>query len=265
MRKPSPKKSRSAKKTAKKPARSVKKIARKITARIVRKSFKKLKIQKFIPVVSQIFKDPVKDPIPNSQGFQFPERYGNDDLVLLVRDPWWIYAYWEVTPQRDHEILGLIEKDGLFDPCKVLRVYDVTDKNPPDHHSFFDIEVSFAGNWYVDVGKPDRQWFAEIGFRTREGRFFALVRSNVVRTPRFGVSDVLDEEWLLPDDIYWKIFGLSGGVGSQKSSLSVKEILERYLRGLGASENSPALSPASKSQNKDAQFTFSPAAVLEKQ
>jgi len=75
----------------------------------------------------------------------------------------------------------------------------------------------------------------EVGVRTREGRFFMLVRSNVVRTPRFGVSDVLDEEWMLPDELYWKLFGMSG-LGRQKSSLDVREILERYLKSVVSSE-----------------------------
>ena len=204
---------------------------------------KNMSIRKF---VAPVFEKPA--PVeasfsPKPSGFELPAAYGDNKLVLLVRDPWWLYAYWETTPEREREVLGLVRSSGLSVETKVLRVYDVTDKEWPDTHTFFDIEIGIANNWYVDVGKPDRQWIAELGFRAHGGRFFSLVRSNRVRTPRFGVSDVLDEEWLLPDDLYWKIFGLSGGFGKPKSSLEVREVLERYLRGLGASENSARLSP----------------------
>lgn len=262
MRKSSRKKTRIVRKSSKKQARPIRKILRKVRLRIARKPLKKLKIQQFILPIVKAPEPVAYNPVPAPAGFELPERYGEDKLALLVRDPWWIYAYWETTPEREREVLHQIERSaclparqGSSSQSKVLRVYDVTDKPLPDHHSFFDIEIGFAGNWYVDVGRPDREWVAEIGFRKRDGRFFALVRSNVVRTPRFGVSDVCDEEWLLPDDLYWKVFGLSGGIGGRKSSLDVKEILERYLRGLGASENSP---------NFNARPSFSPEAVLEK-
>lgn len=169
-------------------------------------------------------------------GFTLPSKYGEDKAVLMVRDPWWLFAYWEVTPRREQETVDAIHRAGLTREKSVLRVYDVTGASVPDSHSFFDIELqNFASTWYIDVGVPDREWVVEVGIRTREGRFFMLVRSNVVRTPRFGVSDVLDEEWMLPDELYWKLFGMSG-LGRQKSSLDVREILERYLKSVVSSE-----------------------------
>ncbi len=183
--------------------------------------------------------------------FDLPTAYGEDKLVLLVRDPWWIFAYWEVTPRRGQEVRDEIQRLGLREQKTVLRVYDVTDAAPQNAHSHFDIELNFmTDNWTIDVGAPDRQWMAELGIRTQDGRFFVLVRSNVVRTPRFGVSQVLDEEWLLPDELYWKIFGLSGGFGGQKSSLDMREILERYLKGIVSSERSSGFGPAKTEQDK---------------
>lgn len=264
MKKKTQKKTKTAKRSIVKRASTLKKFVQKIRSRIAPKSLKKIKIQQSSPVALAAELQSVVYSEPPTNGFQFPERYGEDNLVLMVRDPWWIYAYWEVTPGRENEILQLIQRHNVQPQAKVLRVYDVTDKIFPANNSYFDIEIGYAGNWYVDVGAPDRAWIAEVGFRTSEGRFYGLVRSNVVRTPRFGVSDVLDEEWLLPDELYWKIFGLSGGIASQKSSLDVKEILERYLRGLGASENAPNFKPHSKPENKDARPALSPESLLEK-
>ncbi|OIO39011.1 MAG: hypothetical protein AUJ72_01585 [Candidatus Omnitrophica bacterium CG1_02_46_14] len=259
--------SRTSKKAPKKARLSLRKIARKIKkikSKIIRKPFKIKRVKQAVaPLVNELSKLQ-ESPAPKNKGFELPETYGDNKLVLLVRDPWWFYAYWEITPEREKEILNTARYSGDAIETKVLRVYDITNSSWPKYQSFFDIKIGAAGNWYVDVGKPDGQWMAELGFRTYRGRFFALVRSNIVRTPRFGVSDVLDEEWLLPDELYWKIFGLSGGFGKQKSSMDIKEILNRYLRGLGASENSARLSSRSETQKSDPKITVLSHKVPEK-
>jgi hypothetical protein len=53
----------------------------------------------------------------------------------------------------------------------------------------------------------------DIGLLTRRGKFYLLARSNRVTTPRFGPSEVIDEEWMCPDEEYWRLFGLAGGFG----------------------------------------------------
>ena len=50
----------------------------------------------------------------------------------------------------------------------------------------------------MDVGNPPRSYRVDIGYLARSGRFYVMARSNVVNTPRAGVSDVLDENWAVP-------------------------------------------------------------------
>lgn len=186
-----------------------------------------------VPVIPAVLPETI---LPS---YELPSQYGDDKIVLMVRDPWWLYAYWEVTDRRQAEVLDQIQRQGLMKQKNVLRVYDITGGSIDHPRSSFDIEVAFlTGNWYIDVGIPDREWMVELGFRASDGRFFPLVRSNAVRTPRFGVSDVLDEEWMLPDETYWKLFGLSGGLADRKSSLDVRDILERYLKSIVSSDMS---------------------------
>ncbi|MBI4352699.1 MAG: DUF4912 domain-containing protein [Candidatus Omnitrophica bacterium] len=240
-------------KRAKKPSKSSKSLSRK-TVKSVRRTIRKVR-KKSVPS---------SPPVPPSYGsndgaeekslppasFDLPSRYHEDKLVLLARDPWWIFAYWEITPARESEVIRQVQEEGAGDGRKVLRVYDVTGKTLPAFHSFFDIETNpFADNWYVDVGKPDREWVAELGIRSG-GRFWMLVRSNVVRTPRYGVSDVLDEEWMLPEELYAKLFGWSLGLGSLKSSITFQEMLRRYLRGLVSSEGISSAGLRSQAQEK---------------
>ncbi len=176
---------------------------------------------------------------------QLPSHYSENKLTLLVRDPWWLYSYWEVTPWREAEVAAEIERLGLGREKTVLRVYDITEASPEKTKVFFDIEINHLNsNWYIDVGSPDREWIAEIGYKTQNGRFFALVRSNAVKTPPFGISDVLDEEWMMPDEMYFKLLGIIGGFESAGGSLQVRKMVEKYIRQSASSETVAQLSKA---------------------
>lgn len=164
--------------------------------------------------------------------FRFPPGYGDNKIVILVRDPWWIFAYWEIRHDKEEDIVKNIRSDG-DDPIKsILRVYDVTsiNFNGRNAHSYFDIDLKgLANNWYINVGSPDRSWLVDIGIVTKKGNFYCIARSNVVKTPRYGMSDKLDAEWMMPEDEYWKMFGLSGGFGIGKGSLEVRELFKKRL------------------------------------
>ncbi|MDO8525941.1 MAG: DUF4912 domain-containing protein [Candidatus Omnitrophota bacterium] len=164
--------------------------------------------------------------------FRFSAGYGDNRIVLLVRDPWWLFTYWEVRKDREEEIARKIEKAGESPAKSVLRVYDVTgvNFNGRNARSFFDIDLKgLANNWYINVNMPNSSWVVDIGIVSNKGNFYLLSRSNAVRTPRFGMSDELDAEWMAPEDEFWKMFGLSGGMGIGKGSLEFKEMFKRKL------------------------------------
>ncbi len=164
--------------------------------------------------------------------FRFPTGYGDNRIVLLVRDPWWIFTYWEIRREKEEEVKGNIQRSGDVPEKSVLRVYDITEVNfnGKNANSFFDIELKgLASNWYISVG-PDRSWLIDIGIVTKKGDFHVLARSNAVKTPRFGMSDQLDAEWMVAEDEYWKMFGLSGGFGVGKGSLEVRELIQKRLQ-----------------------------------
>jgi hypothetical protein len=94
----------------------------------------------------------------------------------------------------------------------------------------------------------------DIGYLSRGGRFYVLSRSNVVSTPRAGVSDVIDENWAdLDNRKADRIYAMSGGYDPTASSLEVKQLFEERLRRpLGSpavsSFGSGGLLPAGKSR-----------------
>jgi uncharacterized protein len=158
---------------------------------------------------------------------ELPSNYGDNVIHLLVRDPYYLYTYWEI--QKDHEGRTLRKLGGSWNEVRsVLRIYDTSSKNHPA--SFYDIELqNMAVNWFINV-EPNHSYVVEIGLRHQDGRFIALARSNEVNTPRASVSDVLDEQWMGLD--FEKIFALSGGrqAGKGNSSEDVKEWLQRHLQ-----------------------------------
>jgi hypothetical protein len=168
---------------------------------------------------------------------ELPENYGDNLIYALVRDPYWIYVYWEI--QRDHQERTLGQVGGNWNQVKsILRVYDLTENR--GFPSFYDITLhGLANNWYIEA-QPNRTYAIEIGLLHEDGRYAALARSNEVTTPRSGMSEVIDEEWMSID--FDKMYALSGGFGIGKSSLELKQLMEQRLwqaissgSGMGAS------------------------------
>ncbi|GEM_PF-927365 len=168
--------------------------------------------------------------------FTIPTGYGDTRIVLLVKDPWWIYAYWEINAQHEREVRRQLLPEDIGGVQSILRVYDVTGRNfptdPPHHRS--DIPLSgLAMSWYLHVNAPNRSFIVDIGLLTRDGRFLLLARSNCVTTPRCEPSDILDEAWLTSDEAYWRLFGVTAGIGMGSSASAIKQLLERKLSSVG--------------------------------
>ena len=176
------------------------------------------------------------------QPFKLPLRYNDNRIIAMVRDPWWLHTYWDISAEKEKEVISKIpweEKENLH---KILRVYDVTDvENFTGYNakSFFDIEINNdACNWYINVNKPEGSFCIDIGFLTHKGNFYLLARSNIVSTPYFGISSLLDEEWILPDDEYFKILGIYDlGKSSLERRRKFQEIFRKQISSLGASES----------------------------
>ncbi|MEK6548667.1 MAG: DUF4912 domain-containing protein [Nitrospirota bacterium] len=127
-----------------------------------------------------------------------PDHYGRTELVLMVMDPLHLFAYWEVTPESLREAQDALgaEMDGAG---AVVRFYDISliHFDGTNAHHTFDIDIGLeARGWYVPVWTADKSYCADLGFVARTGRFHAIVRSNVIQTPRDGVSGNTDERWM---------------------------------------------------------------------
>jgi hypothetical protein len=166
---------------------------------------------------------------------ELPSFYDQDKIILQVRDPRWLHAYWEL---RNQTIQGLKNKlgDDFYRAKRILRVYDVTNIifNGFNANRFFDIQVNdFANSWYLDTAGPGRSWCVDLGLMLADGRFITILRSNVVQTPLDGPSWVTDEEWMIPEEMFARLYGMGFGLG--KSSPVGGAWQERIKQGLFSS------------------------------
>jgi hypothetical protein len=161
-----------------------------------------------------------------------PRGYGRDRIVVMVRDPYWLHCYWELTPQSVQRAEAALGQDW-HTARPVLRVLDVTSEDTTSAAEGIVRDIDIHGgcnNWYIDVPNPPRSYRVDIGYLSRSGRFYVLARSNVVTTPRAGVSDVIDENWTDVQQNYEKIYAMSGGFDPGASSLELKKLFEERLR-----------------------------------
>ncbi|MBI5179159.1 MAG: DUF4912 domain-containing protein [Nitrospinae bacterium] len=163
-----------------------------------------------------------------------PDAYGDNRIMLFVRDPFWTYSAWDLhpeTPAKTAQSHGL----NLHEFNIALRVYDVTDVvfTGTNANRFFDIEVGMAkGNWYVNVPEDDRNYLVEVGLKNMRGDFYMMARSNVVSVPRNGVSSRMDEEWMIADEDFWRMYALSGGFQTRgAASMEFSEEMRKHLAG----------------------------------
>lgn len=175
---------------------------------------------------------------------ELPDSYGDNRIVLMVIDTEWLFTYWElrndVIESARNTLIPLAEGAKT-----ILRVYDVTDIifNGYNAHKYFDIEVvGGARSWYIPVGEPNRSFCVDIGFLAPDRTFRVLSRSNTVRTPRMGVSGVVDEEWMSIKELYEKAYvpmgrGISESV-FERARTNWQEVLKE---GVSSPESSGGL------------------------
>jgi len=154
-----------------------------------------------------------------------------DRLVLMVRDPFWLHAFWEIsakTMERARVALGHL----WYTSIPVLRLFRLSSDGTgaPKRQLVRDVPVhGGVNNWYLDVTNPPSTFIVELGYLTREKKFHSTLSSNIVETPQQQVIDELeklDGNWKGVADDLGRVFKLSSSEGN---SQELKEVLEEHL------------------------------------
>ena len=154
-----------------------------------------------------------------------------DRLVVMVRDPYWLHAYWELS-RRSIERAQVAMGVNWHGARPALRILEVARNgvSSAGRKLVRDIEIhGGVNNWYVDVQNPPKSYQLEIGYLTISGKFYCLARSNVVSTPSAGDGEAFDKNWAEVAKDFDRIYAMSGGYQEQETAQELREVLEEQL------------------------------------
>jgi hypothetical protein len=116
--------------------------------------------------------------------FLFPTSYGVDKVRLLIKDPEWLFAHWDVNP-HSFEALRQVHGERVVALARLtLRVHD-----PLSGGGSVVLLPIGARSWYVRADEARRSYRAELGVTLPSGAFHRLAESNTVVMPRRSASE----------------------------------------------------------------------------
>ncbi|MBF0483510.1 MAG: DUF4912 domain-containing protein [Candidatus Omnitrophica bacterium] len=144
------------------------------------------------------------------ENYCLPGQYDQTSLTLIVRDPFWLFAYWNISQSSLDNMRTCMGNDQFEKARYTLRVYDVSliNFNGYNANNSFDIEVGRdAKDWYINLWADGASYCVDIGLKNDSGNFFLLSRSNCVTTQRAGLSGRDEAIWMNvengdPNDAY---------------------------------------------------------------
>jgi len=155
-----------------------------------------------------------------------------DRVVLLVRDPYWLHACWEIKRHSVERVRAALSEQW-HTARPVLRLIEVEAGSTTSTAERVLREIDIHGgvnNWYVAVSDPPNSYRMDIGYLAASGRFCSLARSNSVTTPSPGSTDALDQNWMDVARDYERVFSLSGGYSEKPAGGDLRDLFEERLR-----------------------------------
>ncbi|MCD6309550.1 MAG: DUF4912 domain-containing protein [Candidatus Eremiobacteraeota bacterium] len=164
---------------------------------------------------------------------ELPESYDEDILVLLVRDPYWAFGYWDISKSTMDRLRKKLGEESLDKSKLLIRIYTGEDKNKLEMFPELHMEVDVTGparSWYFHLGLPKHYFYGLLGYLTPDGNFIEISRSNVIESPSDTISDRVDEAWLAMEETYRRILRLSReGESSPQDWAELRRMARRHI------------------------------------
>ncbi len=161
-----------------------------------------------------------------AQATGLPQAPAKDRLVVIVRDSFWLQAYWEITKASvDRARVAIGNQWHLAKP--VLRVMEVVKEGDisSSERQIEEIEIhSGVSNWYFQNAAPGATLRLSIGYVVGQEKFHLIAKSNQV-TPAKNAKKQLDENWTDITNDVERYFALSGGL-DESVTADLQEVLE---------------------------------------
>jgi hypothetical protein len=158
-----------------------------------------------------------------SEEYAIPEQYNETRIVLLLRDPWWAFTYWDVNETEAQDLRDTTGFEEL-----ALRVNELAGDvfNGENSLNYYDIPVQFSDTcWYVNLAKQEKSYCVELIARLA-GKVKTLARSNTVYAPRGDIAmgddgqadaaDAINDEMILLSGLHSAGISSYGSVNPQR-------------------------------------------------
>ena len=135
--------------------------------------------------------------------YELPESYNETKIALLLRDPLWAFAYWDIKQNHVEKIESLGEANLR------LRVYQVDEKGRSSrvHTEFFEIPVKLTDrSWYINLPKTGVKYRLKLILRSGTHEE-VLCESNTVESPTISLNPTAD---YASDEQFRAILAVSG-------------------------------------------------------
>ena len=117
---------------------------------------------------------------PEGEQTALPEAYGTGRLLLAARDPHWLYAHWDLTPQQQRHYNALSADRHL-----VVRVLSGAIGAPPVGEVHVHPE---SRHWFIHVERAETRYVAELGYYRPRREWVTVAISSPAVTPSDTVS-----------------------------------------------------------------------------
>ena len=155
----------------------------------------------------------------------------SDRLILIVRDAFWMQAYWEIT--RATVQRAKVALNGFWHTAKpVLRVLEISsDGNTNSVESIVqEVDIhSGVNNWYINCPKQGKTYRVAIGYLAANHKFHLISKSNQVAPPSSNANES-DEHWTDLTNDAEKYYSLSGGFDANAVTGDLQAVFEEKAR-----------------------------------
>jgi len=118
-----------------------------------------------------------------------PETYAQTAIHLMLKDPYWAHAYWDVCPTEINRLEQSEEPYSL-----VLRLTMLGSSSLSDDGESYDINVHKGDvSWNINLPKQGRTYKASLLCRTASGKEESLCHSNHITSPQCRWIERADE------------------------------------------------------------------------
>ena len=172
-----------------------------------------------------------------TERFVFPESYGTNRVRLLVKDPEWLFAHWDI----DAGALASMRKE-LGERAMALARLTLRLSDAVDGGSTVILLPKGARAWYIRADDEPRSYRAELGLTLPSGEFHPLAASNTVGTPRVGPAPEAARTRVRFQRAGQHVTEASTAVAASRTSAG--RMADTRVVGKGGAKKRPGVAPA---------------------